>query len=94
VCHARPHGAADAAGLCEAYRQVLRWQPYNSDAYHLFGILAGQLIALSLFEHAIVLNAWVPEYYTPTLVALPQVREQAILSLLQHDWDDPRRGRS
>lgn len=51
----------------QMYRQVLCWQPDNPDAYHLLGLLAGQLNrfgdALALFEHAIALNSAVPEYY-------------------------------
>jgi tetratricopeptide (TPR) repeat protein len=47
------------------YRQALRWQPDQPDAYHLLGLLAAQLNrpddALPLFERAIALNPVVPE---------------------------------
>src|SRR6516164_8108365 len=49
------------------YRQALRWQPDQPDAYHLLGLLAAQLNrpddALPLFERAIAFNPVVPEYY-------------------------------
>jgi predicted TPR repeat methyltransferase len=49
------------------YRQVLRWQPDNADAYHLFGLLAAQLDgfddALVLFARAIELDPKVPEFH-------------------------------
>jgi tetratricopeptide (TPR) repeat protein len=49
----------------QMYRQVLRWQPDQPDAYHLLGLLAAQLNrpedALPLFERAIALNPAVPE---------------------------------
>jgi len=49
------------------YRQALRWQPDQPDAYHLLGLLAAQLNrpddALPLFERAIALNPVVPEYH-------------------------------
>jgi len=51
----------------QMYRQVLRWQPDQPDAYHLLGLLAAQLNrpddALPLFERAIALNPAVPEYH-------------------------------
>src|SRR6516162_143480 len=51
----------------QMYRQVLRWQPDQPDAYHLLGLLAAQLNqpgdALPLFERAITLNPIVPEYH-------------------------------
>jgi predicted TPR repeat methyltransferase len=50
------------------YRQVLKWQPDQPDAYHLLGLLAAQLNrpddALLLFERAIALNPNVPEYHS------------------------------
>ncbi len=61
------HREGQLAEAEQMYRQVLRWQADNSDAYHLLGILAGQLNrfddALALFAHAIALNVWVPEYH-------------------------------
>ena len=49
------------------YRQTLRWQPDQADAYHLLGLLAAQLSrtgdALPLFERAIPINPAVPEYH-------------------------------
>jgi tetratricopeptide (TPR) repeat protein len=54
----------------QMYRQVLRWQPDQPDAYHLLGLLAAQLNqpgdALPLFERAIALNPSVPEYHANT----------------------------
>ena len=51
----------------QMYRQALRWQPDQPDAYHLLGLLAAQLNrpddALPLFERAIALNPAVPEYH-------------------------------
>lgn len=51
----------------QMYRQALRWEPDQPDAYHLLGLLAAQLgraeDALPLFERAIALNPAVPEYY-------------------------------
>jgi tetratricopeptide (TPR) repeat protein len=51
----------------QMYRQVLRWQPDQPDAYHLLGLLAAQVNrpddALPLFERAIALNPTVPEYH-------------------------------
>jgi predicted TPR repeat methyltransferase len=50
------------------YRQALRWQPDQPDAYHLLGMLAAQCDrtdkALPLFEQAIALNPAVPEFHT------------------------------
>ena len=61
------HREGQLAEAEQMYRQVLRWQPDNPDAYHLLGLLAGQLNrfddALALFEHAIALNPAVPEYH-------------------------------
>ena len=61
------HREGQLAEAEQMYRQVLRWQPDNPDAYHLLGLLAGQLSrfddALALFEHAIALNPAVPEYH-------------------------------
>lgn len=49
------------------YRQVLRWQPNNADAYHLLGLLAAQLDefdeALALFARAIELDPRTPELH-------------------------------
>ena len=49
------------------YRQVLRWQTDNADAYHLLGLLAAQLDesndALALFARAIELDPGVPEFH-------------------------------
>jgi predicted TPR repeat methyltransferase len=49
------------------YRQLLRWQPDNPDALHLFGLLAAQMDlfddALELMDRAIALNPSVPEYH-------------------------------
>src|SRR5262249_50814793 len=49
------------------YRQVLRWQPDQPDAYHLLGLLAAQLHppddAPPLVQRAIALNPAVPEYH-------------------------------
>jgi len=51
----------------QMYRQALRWQPDQPDAYHLLGLLAAQVNrpddALPLFERAIALNPAVPEYH-------------------------------
>jgi predicted TPR repeat methyltransferase len=51
----------------QMYRQALQWQPDQSDAYHLLGMLAAQFDrtdeALPLFERAIALNPAVPEYH-------------------------------
>jgi predicted TPR repeat methyltransferase len=51
----------------QMYRQVLRWQPDNADAYHLLGLLAAQLDefddALALFARAIELDSKIPEFH-------------------------------
>jgi len=51
----------------QMYRQALRWQPDQPDAYHLLGLLAAQVNrpddALPLLERAIALNPAVPEYH-------------------------------
>jgi Flp pilus assembly protein TadD len=61
------HQKGQLAEAEQMYRQVLRWRPDNPDAYHLLGLLAGQLNrfddALALFEHAIAFNPAVPEYH-------------------------------
>ena len=61
------HREGQLAEAEQMYRQVLRWQLDNPDAYHLLGLLAGQLNrfddSLALFEHAIALNPAVPEYH-------------------------------
>lgn len=62
--HHRNGRLADAERM---YRQVLRWQPDNADAYHLFGLLAAQLDefddALALFARAIELDSKIPEFH-------------------------------
>jgi predicted TPR repeat methyltransferase len=61
------HREGKLAEAEQMYRQALRWQPDQPDAYHLLGLLAAQLNrtdeALPLFERAIALNSAVPEYY-------------------------------
>src|SRR5215475_2871467 len=66
----------------QMYRQVLRWQPNNPDAYHLLGLLVAQLNrpedAIPLFEHAIALNPVVPEYhanYGNALILMSRIAE-------------------
>ena len=61
------HREGRLAEADQMYRQALRWQPDQPDAYHLLGLLAAQLNrpdeALPLFERAIALNPAVPEYH-------------------------------
>ena len=61
------HRKGQLAEAEQMYRQALRWQPDQPDAYHLLGMLAAQLNrtgdALPLFERAIALNPMVPEYH-------------------------------
>jgi predicted TPR repeat methyltransferase len=61
------HQEGKLADAERMYRQVLRWQPYNANAYHLFGLLAAHLDefddALALFARAIELDPRVPEFH-------------------------------
>lgn len=49
------------------YRRIISESPKNADAWHLLGLLASQmgksLIAITLIEHAISIDASVPIYY-------------------------------
>ncbi len=54
------HGAGQLQRAADGYRQVLKVDPRNADAWHLLGVIAAQVgnhpVAVEYIQHAIVLN--------------------------------------